>query len=256
MGLQSKTAVMLSLSLALAGWAVAGAEFEEIVDQNYSLAAGGSVALANVNGDVSVGVWERNEVRVYAVKSASSQELLEGLEIEVDSGVNALRIDTKYPSMRGSDDEHRRFAKVEYTLTIPRTARLDDIDLVNGSLTVDGVEGGISVATVNGNIVVRDCVGDAELGTVNGAIEARVERLSLDDRIELESVNGRLDLYLGPSIGADVRADSVNGRLDNDFGIEVRKGKYVGSDFSGTVGGGGARVALETVNGPIHVHRL
>lgn len=256
MGLKMKTGVMLSCALTFAGWSMAGAGFEEIVDQSYSLAAAGSVALANVNGDVSVEVWERNEVRVYAVKSASSQELLDGLEIEVDSGVDTLRIDTRYPSTRHSDHEHGSFMNVEYTLTVPRSARLDDIDLVNGNLTVDGVEGGISVATVNGNIVVRDCVGDAELGTVNGTIEARFERLGQENRLKLESVNGRLDLYLGPSIGADLWADSVNGRLENDFGIEVRKGKYVGSDFSGTVGGGGTRVALETVNGSIHVHRL
>ncbi len=70
----------------------------------------------------------------------------------------------------------------------------------------------------------------------------------------MEAVNGRLDLYLASSLGADVRADTVNGSLKNDFGIEVRKGKYVGSDFQGSVGGGGAKVALETVNGSIYVH--
>ncbi len=62
---------MMSVVLVTAGWAAAGAAYEEIVDQSYPLAAGGSVALENVNGDVSIEVWERNEVRVYAVKSAS-----------------------------------------------------------------------------------------------------------------------------------------------------------------------------------------
>jgi DUF4097 and DUF4098 domain-containing protein YvlB len=253
--MKSNRAVILSLVLATAGWAVAGSEYEEIVDQSYPLAAGGSVALENVNGDVSVEVWERAEVRMHAVKRASSQELLDGLEIKVDAGGSAVRIDTQYPSMRHSDHEHNSFMKVEYSLTVPKSARLDDIDLVNGNLTVVGVEGGMSVATVNGNIVVRDCAGDAELGTVNGAIEARFDRLTHGNRLDMESVNGRLDLYLASSIDADLEAESINGRLRNDFGIEVRKGKYVGSDFYGSVGGGGAKVALETVNGSISVHR-
>jgi DUF4097 and DUF4098 domain-containing protein YvlB len=254
MRMKTNCAVMMSLVFVTAGWVAAGAGYEEIVDQSYALAAGGSVALENVNGDVSIEVWERSEVRVYAVKSASSPELLDELEVRVDAGKNQVRIDTHYPSMRGSDHEHR-FTKVEYTVTVPRTALLDEIELVNGNLTVVGVEGGIDAATVNGNILVRDCAGSASLGTVNGGIEAHIDRLSFDNTLDLEAVNGRLDLYLASSIGADLRADTVNGSLKNDFGIDVRKGKYVGSDFHGSVGGGGASVSLETVNGSINVHR-
>ena len=255
MDVHSKCAVMLSVVLATAGLAAAGGDFEETFDQTYLLPDGGSVALENVNGDVSVEVWERDEVRVYALKSASSFELLDGLKIKVDAGKTGVEIDTRYPSNRHHDSKDHSYMKVEYTLTVPRTARLDDIDLVNGNLSVVGVEGGVSAATVNGNIVVRNCAGDTELGTVNGGIEAHVDRLGLGESLDMESVNGRLDLHLASSIVADMRAESVNGRLTNDFGIDVRKGKYVGSDFRGTIGGGGASVALETVNGSINVHR-
>jgi len=256
MRMKSSCAVMLSLVLMTAGWVLAGAGYEEIVDQSYPLTAGGRVSLDNINGDVSIEVWERDEVRVYAVKRASTTELLDGLEVKVNSGADEVRIDTRYPSMRGSEMERGSFTKVEYTLTVPRTAVLDGIDLVNGNLTVVGVEGGIDAETVNGNIMVRDCSGSAELGTVNGGIEAYVDRLGAGDKLDMESVNGRLDLYLATSIGAYLRADSVNGSLSNDFDIEVRKGKYVGSDFQGSVGGGGSQVSLETVNGTINVHRL
>ena len=255
MRMKMNCAVMMSLALVTTVWVAAGAEYEEIVDQSYPLTAGGSVALDNVNGDVSIEVWERNEVRVYAVKSASSQELLDGLEVKIDTDNNQVRIDTRYPSMSGSDDGHHRFTKVEYTLTVPRTAMLDEIDLVNGNLAVVGVEGGVDVDTVNGNIVVRDCAGSADLGTVNGSVEAHVDRLASGNKLDMESVNGQLDLYLASSIGADLRAESVNGSLKNDFGIDVHKGKYVGSDFRGSIGGGGADVSLETVNGSINVHR-
>jgi DUF4097 and DUF4098 domain-containing protein YvlB len=255
MRMKTKCAVMMTVVLVTAGWVVAGAAFEEIVDQSYPLATGGSVALENVNGDVSIEVWERSEVRVYAVKSASSPELLDELQVKVDAGNDRVQVDTRYPSTRGSDHQGPSFMKVEYTLTVPRTATLDEIELVNGNLTVVGVEGGIDAATVNGNMMVRDCAGSADLSTVNGGIEAHIDRLVFGDRLDLESVNGQLDLYLASSVGADLKADSVNGRLKNDFGIDVRKGKYVGSDFQGSVGGGGANVALETVNGSINVHR-
>ena len=169
---KTRLTVIVGVVLAAAGWAVAGGDYEETFDQYYQLAAGGRVALENVNGDVSVEVWERDEVRVYAVKSASSPELLDGLKIKVDAGAGGVDIDTEYPSNRHHNSKGGSSMKVEYTLTVPRTARLDDVDLGNGDLSVVGVEGGVAAATVNGNIVVRNCAGDTELGTVNGTIHA------------------------------------------------------------------------------------
>jgi DUF4097 and DUF4098 domain-containing protein YvlB len=240
MRMKMKYALVTSLALVMAGWASAGPEYEEVFDQSYSLGGDGRVSLENINGDVSIEVWERDEVRVHAVKSASSPELLEKLEVDVQAGGDSVRIETHYPSMKSSDGhhEHRSFTKVEYTLTVPRGAMLRTIDLVNGSLKVVGVEGGIEAETVNGDIVVH------------------IERLGYGDEIEMDSVNGPLDLYLSRSISADIAAESVHGSLGNDFGIDVRKGKYVGSDFHGSVGGGGAQVSLETVNGSIKVHSL
>jgi len=146
--------------------------------------------------------------------------------------------------------------RVEYTLTVPRFAVVDGVDLVNGNIMIAGVQGGIEAETVNGNIVVRDCEGDTSLATVNGGIELSLDRHGASEHVELETVNGSIDLYLGSSVGADIRAESVNGTLSNDLGIAVAKGKYVGSSFKGSVGGGGSQVDLETVNGSIQVHSL
>lgn len=256
--MRKRTNVVLALGLALtvSGWGWSGESYEEIVDQSHPLRSGGTISLENVNGDVSIEAWEREEVHLYAVKRASSQDLLDRIEVTVNVSANGLSIDTEYPSTRGSDTHEPRFTEVEYTLTVPRGAVLDEIELVNGNLVVLGVEGGVTAETVNGNIVVRDCSGSAALETVNGAIEAYIDRLDFNDELELESVNGRLDLYLASYVSAEIRADSVHGSLGNDFGFEVRKGKFVGSDFSGSIGGGGARVSLETVNGSIRVHTL
>jgi DUF4097 and DUF4098 domain-containing protein YvlB len=257
-----KTAVLLLAVLFAAAWGFGYSDYEDIFDATYPLAAGGTVALENINGDVIIEVWDASEVRVQAVKSASSQDLLDRLKIDVDADGSSLRIDTIYPSNRRSaedrhdyaESEKRRHMKVEYTLTIPRSAVVNDVDLVNGNLTVVGVEGGVDAETVNGDILVKEGAGDASLSTVNGSIELYVAHHDPGMSIDLESVNGELDLYLSGSAGADLRAETVNGRISNDFGIEVRKGKYVGASLKGAVGGGGSRVGLETVNGSINVH--
>jgi DUF4097 and DUF4098 domain-containing protein YvlB len=257
------TVVASCVLLLAAGWAPGYEGYQETFDKRFPLSDGGTVSLENVNGDVTIEVWENSEVWVQAVKSASSPELLEGLKINIDASSSAVRIDTEYPSNRRSereDHEHAkrergRHSKVEYTLTVPRTAVIDDVELVNGNLLIVGVEGGMEAETVNGNIVVRDGAGDASLSTVNGGIELHADRFGYGESIDLETVNGTLDLYLAASAGAEIRAESVNGKLSNDFGIEVHKGKYVGSDLKGSIGGGGARVNLDTVNGSITVHR-
>jgi len=259
--ISEKAAIIFLVLVIAAAWGFSYENFEATVDQTFALSPGGVVSLENINGDVTIEVWDRDEIRVYAVKTASSPELLDALKVEIEANADAVRIETDYPSSRDLHDEgrdhdtrERRHMKVEYTLTVPRFAVIDDVDLVNGNLLVVGVLGGADAETVNGNIVVRDGEGATSLATVNGGIELYLDRIADSGQVELETVNGTIDLYLSPSIGADIRAESVNGTLSNDLGLTVSKGKYVGSSFKGSIGGGGTRVDLETVNGSIKVH--
>jgi len=258
--LSEKAAIIFLALLIVAAWGFTSEKYEATVDETVALSSGGTVSLENVNGDVTIEVWDRDEVWVQALKSASSQELLDGLKVEIKASQNAVRIETDYPSSRESRNEGHDHSKrgnhmkVEYTLTVPRFAVVDDVDLVNGNLLVVGVEGGVDAETVNGNIVVREGAGEASLSTVNGGIELYVDRLGSSEQLGLETVNGSIDLYLATSVGADISAETVNGKLANDLGIAVSKGKYVGASFNGSTGGGGSRVELETVNGSISVH--
>ena len=241
---------MAAVVLLAAGAAVAG-EYTETFDQTYAMDHGGRVGLENINGDVTIEVWDEAEVRVYAVKSASSPERMEALRIDVDASARGIFVDTHYPNSRDlSDHDRHGRSEVEYTLTVPRFATIDGVDLVNGDLLIDGVEGDVEADTVNGEIVVRGATGEVELETVNGGIELEVDS-GLSKKVSLSSVNGTIEVFLSGS--AEVRAETVNGNIHNDFGIEVKKGKYVGSSMNGSVGSGGPSVDLETVNGGIRV---
>ncbi len=243
----------MAVALLAAGLAAA-ADRTETFDQTYPLAADGRVSLENINGNVTVRVWDRAEVRVEAVKEAESAEALERLVIDVDSSARSLSIETQYPSSDGWGGFWKRgtgHTQVTYTLTVPRTAGLHGIDLVNGDLEVTGVAGGVRAETVNGTISVREVRGEVELSTVNGSLDVAYDQLAASDRVDLESVNGTIELKLPMGAGAHVEAETVNGRIRNDFGIDVKKGRWVGSSMRGTLGGGGALVTMETVNGAI-----
>lgn len=244
---------LASLLLFFAVASTAAAE-EESYAETYAFNADGRVSLDNVNGDVEIHAWDRAEVKVEYTKYARSREGLDRMEVEIDATADRIRIETHYVKReRGWGDWGDSGGEVEYQLWVPRQARLDGIDLVNGRLEIEGVEGDVAADLVNGDVVAEGLAGDVEIETVNGDVELRMTDLASDRVVRLESVNGSIELVFPPGVGADVEASTVHGRISNDFGLEVKKGRYVGRSLNGTLGGGGARVELENVNGSIRI---
>jgi len=220
----------------------------------YPLGAKGRVDLENINGSVHITAWDQNEVKVDAVKYANTKERLDEAQIEVDSGSDYVSIRTKY-----RDHDHtwttgvwNNPAGVEYTLTVPRSAWLDEIKLVNGPLDIHGVAGEVRASCVNGRLTADGLQGRTELSTVNGRTEVQFAQLG-SSSIELSSVNGSVEVTLPSDVKADVEASTVSGGIENDFGLHVNHRRWVGHDLRGELGGGGTHVRLSNVNGHIDI---
>ncbi|MCG8455543.1 MAG: DUF4097 family beta strand repeat-containing protein [Holophagales bacterium] len=224
---------------------------ERTFAETYPLEKGGSVELSNINGDVRITGWDRQEVQVEATISSGSRSSVDDVEIDVDATRGRISIEAEYKNKNNRGWRYRN-ADVEFRLKVPRTARLDEISLVNGSLELEGVAGEVEISLVNGNLEARGLTGNAELATVNGSIDAYFSNLDRD--VDVESVNGSIDVYLPAGIDADVDASTVHGRIRNDFGLEVDDSGYVGQELRGRIGSGGARISLENVNGSISIH--
>jgi DUF4097 and DUF4098 domain-containing protein YvlB len=234
-------------------------ELREEFHQTYPLAAGGRVSLENVNGSLRITAWDRDQVQVDAVKHAYTRERLAEVEIKIDAGADAVRIRTQYmggdQTFRSDEDGRRNNpASVEYTLTVPRSARLDSIELINGSLDIEGVAGDVKASCINGRVRAHGIMGEARLSTINGGLEAKLDRLDETRPVSLNSVNGPLILTIPSDANVELKANTVHGSISNDFGLPVRTGKYVGHDLAGRLGRGGARIKLSNVNGSITIH--
>lgn len=231
-----------------------GALTEEF-HQTYAITADGRVELDNVNGDVHISSWDRNEVKIDAVKYADTKERLDEAKIEIDSGKDYLSIRTKYPDHNNTWNwgSHNNPAGVEYTLTVPRAVRLDEIKLINGALDVTGVSGEVHASCINGRLEAHNLAGRAELSTINGRLDARFDQL-LGSRVELNSVNGSVELTIPSDSKAEVEASTVSGGIDNDFGLHVNNHRFVGHDLRGELGSGGTHIKLANVNGRIEIH--
>jgi putative adhesin len=246
-------AALLTLALQAHASAWEGSETEEF-HQTYPLSANGRIQLDNINGPAHIKAWDREEVKVDAIKRAGSKERLQEAKIKIEASKDSISIRTEYPDHDHTfwkDNRHDDPASVEYTLTVPRNARLAEVNLVNGNLDVEGVAGEVHASCVNGKLTAVNLGGRTELSTVNGRLEASLENLA--SPVEVSSVNASVLLTLPSDAKADVEASTVSGSISNDFGIPVSHHRFVGHEMRGELGGGGADVRVSNVNGRIEI---
>ena len=257
--IQRTSVLAVTVALLLSLQAYAGdhsGDLTEEFHQTYPLAADGRVSLSNINGPAHIVGWDRNEVKVDAVKYAHTQKRLDEAKIVVDASSSSISIKTKYPdhdnnwNWRNEDNP----AGVEYTITVPRGARLDKIELINGGLDIKGVTGEVQASCINGSLVATELGGRAALSTINGTLNAQLDKLSTSP-VELSSVNGSLSLTLPSDAQAELEASTVHGGISNDFGLNVDRHQWVGRDLHGKLGDGRTHIRLNNVNGAIHIQR-
>lgn len=232
-------------------------ELTEEFHQTYPLSPTGRVNLANINGGVTIKIWDRPAVQVDAIKKAYRKERLDEAKVDVTATEENIRIKTEYPegnqTFRSGEGRYNNPATVEYSLTVPRKAVLESIELVNGSLDIDGVEGSVKASSINGKVNARGLLGEAKLSTINGPLFATFTQLDETKPILLNSVNGNVTLVIPSDSNASIRAGTVHGGISNDFGLQVRHGEYVGHNLEGQIGTGGPRIKLDNVNGTIRI---
>lgn len=231
------------------------AKVTEELHQSYPLTATGRVSLDNVNGNVRITTWDRAEVKLDAVKRAKSEADLKAVEIVIDAKPDRVRVETKHPRQTGWFGRKGNSTSVEYTLTVPRSARLDKIGNVNGNIELEGVDGDVNASTVNGRLSARKIGGRADLSSVNGGVNASFSPAGSIKAAKLDSVNGSIDLSLPDKASAQIKASTVNGGIKSDFDLSVKKHFPGGQNLDAKLGEGGAVIKASTVNGGIRVNR-
>lgn len=243
---------LLSLSMTVI------ADVSQTEEMTYPVDPAARISIENINGDIRVKGGGNGQVRIVAHKKAGDQEYLDGIKIMVEADSDYIRIETRHPKHEGGwfNWGGDSSGSVAYELDVPSDVSLDTVETVNGDVTIREVGGTVKAGTVNGGLDVEDLAGDVDLETVNGSISAAFTKLSGDQRVDAETVNGKIAISLPADANARVTAETVNGSIDaDDFGLQPEKG-FVGRDLSGTIGDGSARISLDTVNGSILLRKM
>jgi len=235
-----------------------GSLFASVTEEetfSYTLNDGGRFSISNVNGSVVVTGGGGNSVEIVATKKADNQEDLDKIEIEITHSADEIVVDTELGDSGHWYSHGSNSGSVKYKVIVPVGTRLDSVDTVNGNVNISGVSGEVAAESVNGDLDISDLAGDVGLSTVNGSIEAGFTRLGDQQRVKIETVNGRVTINLPEDADVEISADTLNGGINaRDFGLETEKG-FVGSDLNGKIGKGSARLNIDTVNGGIKIRK-
>lgn len=224
-------------------------KYEEKFEKTVSLAKDGEVSLNNISGRIEVKSWNKDQVKIDALKVSMASSLSKAkenaakVEIVIDKDDNILRIKTKYAKKTFGKSTN---VSVNFNLWIPDQASVNiksvsggvsleeiggtlKVDLVSGDIEVRKAAKGMDCKTVSGTLEVEDIAGDADLNTVSGKIFASRVRGSID----AETVSGGIELR-EISEAKVVKAKVLSGSIVYQGNINP-DGRYNLNSFSGTV---------------------
>ena len=154
---------------------------------------------------------------------------------------------------RHDDWDNHNDVNVKFVIKLPKGVKVD-VSTVNGGLDVNGAQSEVEASTVNGRIEVATTSGPVNAKTVNGSINVRMDALSGDDDLEFTTVNGSVSVEVPSNFAGELSMETVNGSLTTDFPLTI-SGKVNPKHIRATVGKGGRRVELKTVNGSIELRK-
>ena len=265
------------LALVLALPVQAAETVKETFLKTYPLKAGGELKVENRNGGITVEAWDRNEVRVEAikqVKAGSAEKAREGLKllrIEVTPSAGSVQILTKYPKSQGDGlldwiTGDSMSMSVNYKIKAPRelvanlqssngglrlvgTQGRADLSTTNGGVTVENASGAIRLRSTNGGLTVVNAAGSLDGLTTNGGIRAELKEV--DGDISLRTTNGGVTLNLPEDLRATVDIATSNGGIHSD--LEVAGGEKTRRSLTGEINGGGGKLYVRSTNGGVRI---
>jgi DUF4097 and DUF4098 domain-containing protein YvlB len=259
-------------------------------DTTFAVSRNARLSLSNFSGEVTVQVWNRDEVRV----ETDSDEYRRGVMVQ-QSG-SAVRIK---PRGRYEHDE------MSFELTVPRWLPLElsgteteilvvgteasvsattvdgDVTIrggkglvtatsIEGDVRIEGAEGRITATSVDGDVELIDIRGDITVQSVDGSIDLRsvtaasVNANTIDGDILFDGPirsggqyaftthDGDVTIAAGPDINATITVSTFAGEFESDFPITIQ-GATQRERFSFTLGDGSAQVRLEAFDGTIRL---
>jgi hypothetical protein len=241
---------LMAISAILAGALAATAAAQDF-QKSYQLAAGGSIRIGNISGDVTVTGYDGNAVTVTGTKEGANPDVI---TIEDRSTGSTVNIGVHYPN-----NCHNCDASVQFKVQVPRSIsyNFDRLRSISGDVSVSGVTGRVDASTVSGEVRVTDVAGSVSGKSVSGDVEVELTRLDGADDMHFSTVSGDVSVKVPAALDANVEMSSFSGSLDTTFPIQIQKDTFTTRQTAtGQVGSGGRRLHISTISGSVSLKQL
>lgn len=163
--------------------------------------------------------------------------------------------------------------RLDIQIKVPKQTTLD-LKTMNGSISVEGISGEVTIDAMNGHINVQDAAGPVVAHSMNGKITASLAQLSAAKASSFSSMNGSIEVTLPADLKARLKMKTDRGEIYTDFDVKVDTA--VGSTplvsdgraksggialpptdrtLYGTINGGGPEMQFITYNGRIVIRK-
>ena len=229
-----------------------GNDREGVCEVRQYVISGGASVLAvdsSPNGGIEVEGTSRGDVLVLAKVVANATTEQRAREI-----ANAIRIEAT-PSRVAADGPQglgrREGWSVSYRLSVPTMSSLS-LQTVNGGISISEVDGQIDFKTVNGGVKLVGLAGNVKGRTSNGGVDVDLDGPSWrGEGLDVETSNGGVKLRIPDQYSAHLESGTVNGGFKIDFPITVRG--RIDREVVADIGGGGPTIRVRTNNGGVNI---
>jgi Putative adhesin len=163
--------------------------------------------------------------------------------------------------------------RLNIEIKVPKQTTLD-LKTMNGSISVEGISGEMTIDAMNGKIAVQDAAGPVVAHSMNGRITASLTQVSAAKSSSFSSMNGNIEVTLPADLKARLKMKTDRGEIYTDFDVKVDSatgsttfapdggGKNGGVALThtdrtlyGTINGGGPEMQFITYNGRIVIRK-
>jgi DUF4097 and DUF4098 domain-containing protein YvlB len=232
------------------GSGAGGAAGREEIQKTFTLDAGATVEVREINGTVEINTADTDRAEVSIVRTATNEDDLESRHVFIEHEPSRLVI-------RGESDSKgfwRRLwgggtVKQQVVLTLPRRVEIEARS-VNGAVTISEVDGAVSIAGVNGRVEVAGARGHADVAGVNGGVKFSLAGLD-SEGVDVKGVNGSVQILTQEVLNADISVKGLNGGFSltaPNVTMQERKNR---ANIQARLGSGGTPINFSGVNGNV-----
>jgi hypothetical protein len=226
------------------------------------------IEIQGISGGIVVNVGEGSAIQVHSVKTAPSQTAMQALQVDIQTRQDRLVIHEKREGFRLGNS-----GSISWEVSIPKGVKSIVAHTVSGSITLKNVPPGIDqrletvsgaidtgyahdlhVNTTSGRVGFVFAGKSLDVHSISGAVHGSIQSIEKGGSMDIGTVSGSVSLEAYDALDAALSLKSLSGHVSCEFPGSFSQKRN--NSLEGRIGGGDARITVNTISGSISIDKL